>query len=119
MKFLALAAIASAMTLDIEEGRKLGGVAANEESAWNAWLEAQKDVARAQAKYLKAKAAARHQEGELQREIDETIKQEAVVKRYNDAANAARKAFFKATFRAHKAFEAYAHAMTEPLTYTK
>ena len=120
MKFLALVAIASALTLDVEESRDLAGAAANEEAAWKAWEESQKAVRGAQAAYLAAKREARKQEAELAREIKETQDQEKVVKQANDKANAARRALFKATFASHKAFEAYEHAMNaDALVYTK
>tara|TARA_B110000305_G_C18857994_1_gene367488 strand:+ start:161 stop:331 length:171 start_codon:yes stop_codon:yes gene_type:complete len=55
----------------------------------------------------------------LQKEIDETIAQEAVVKAANAKANVARGAVFAATMAQHKAFEAYVGGMTEELKYEK
>ena len=120
MKFLALAAIAAAVSLDIEEDRKLGGVAKNEENTWDAWINATKNVMAKKAIYEKKLAQARHEEKELQREINETVAQEKVVIKANKAADAARKALLSATWAAHKAFEAYmnAHA-SDALSYSR
>ena len=120
MKFLALAAIAAAVSVDIEEDRSLGGVAKNEESSWDAWLKATRNVMAKKKIYEAKLAKARHEEKELQREINETIAQEKVVKKANKEADAARKALLSATWAAHKAFEAYmnAHA-SDALEYSR
>merc|ERR1711879_597162 len=116
MKFLALAAVATALSLD----RSLGGKANGEDAAWTAYQNAKKAVDAAEVAYTKALAHARHEEGELQREIDETIAQEAVVKAANEAALKAGRAVFAATLAQHKAFEAYGNAMlSDKLAYTK
>ena len=78
MKFLALIAVVSA--------RKLAELATGELDAWNAWEAAEKAVTAAQNEYLSAKAAARHAEGEMQREINETIAQENKYKAAQDVA---------------------------------
>ena len=120
MKFLALAAIAAAVSLDIEEDRSLGGEAKNEASAWKNWLNATRNVMAKKAVYEKLLAKARHEEKELQREINETKAQEEVVIKANKKADAARKAVLSATWAAHKAFEAYmnAHA-SDALSYSR
>ena len=116
MKFLALVAAASAISM----GRDLAAEAQGEAAAWEAYEKAQAAVQAANRVYLTKKAIARKEERELQREIDETVAQEAVVKKANEAADKARGALFAATLAQHKAFEAYFNALeSDKLTYTK
>ena len=116
MKFLALAAVATALSVD----RSLGGKANGEDAAWTAYQNAKKAVDAAEVVYMKALANARHEEKELAREIAETIAQEAVVKAANEAAAKAGRAVFAATLAQHKAFEAYMNVMlNDKLHYTK
>ena len=82
MKF-ALFATAIVAVSAIRMERSLNGEAANEEDTWEAYQNAKKAVDAAEEVYITKKAAARATEVELQREINETIAQEKVVKKAN------------------------------------
>ena len=120
MKFLALVAIAAAVSLEDTEERKLGKKAKNEAATYAGFEAAQALVFKRQKAYLARKATARHEEKELQREINETDAQEAKTNKANAAALKARKAVHTASFAAHKAFEAYMNAMAgDKLVYSR
>ena len=118
MKF-SLIATAIVATSAIRMERELNGVAKNEEQAWSEYQESKVLVDKAEKAYLALKVVSRKQENELKREIDETIKQEAVVAAANRDADASRRSLFRATMAQHKAMESYMTAMAEELKYTK
>ena len=114
MKFLALIATTAAMS------RALNGEAHEEVITWDHYKAAKALVDKAEAVYVSKKADARATEVELQREINETIAQEAVVKKANEVADAARQDLFQATLASHKAFSGYMKAMmADTLAYKK
>ena len=119
MKF-ALFATAIVAVSAIRMERSLNGEAANEEDTWEAYQNAKKAVDAAEEVYITKKAAARATEVELQREINETIAQEKVVKKANKVADQARLSLYQATIAAHKAFSGYMKAMmADTLKYKK
>ena len=84
MKFIALAAVASALTIRTQRG--LTEAPANSTAAWDAYKNATAAVGAAEKVYLEALEEARTAEGELAREIKETQDQEVVVAEAHEAA---------------------------------
>ena len=117
MKFLAL--VAAVAAIRIQEARELGGKAANEDAAFEAYMNAVEATNKARKVARADLVAARKEEVELKREIAETITQEGVVEQANKEADAARRAVFVSVQAEQKAWEGYMDAMDEALHYTK
>ena len=106
MKFLALIAVATALTIDLDRGLDEENTAWNDANArYEAALTAE---AAAQAKYLASRSFLRGKELNMKREIRETIVQENKMKGAQAEATAKREELFNAVHAVHKAIEAYA-----------
>ena len=114
MKFLALIAVATALTIDLDRGLDEDNTAwDNAHARYQAALVAENA---AQGQYYSARSFLRGKELNMKREIRETIEQETKMKAAQAVAIAKREDLFNAVHAVHKAIESYADAQ-EGLVY--